>query len=107
MLLSAALPACSIQVTETTFTEITAQWGSCAGVVLPYQLTIDPNPAGIPPGSVPAGADFEYTYTSLVAGQRYIVGIRGTGSTEPYATDTVYTGTCTCPFSSVEVTSIR
>eukprot|EP00057_Strongylocentrotus_purpuratus_P007684 XP_011662158.1 PREDICTED: fibronectin [Strongylocentrotus purpuratus] len=87
-----ALPSCSIQVTETTYTEITVQWGSCAVVVNSYELTIEPNSANAPPGNVPIGGNFEYTFNSLVPGQRYIVGIRGTGSTEPYATDSVYTG---------------
>ena len=90
--LSAALPPCSIQVTETTYTEITVQWGSCAVVVNSYELTIEPNSANAPPGNVPIGGNFEYTFNSLVPGQRYIVGIRSTGSTEPYATDSVFTG---------------
>nr|XP_054774632.1 tenascin-R-like [Lytechinus pictus] len=86
-----ALPECSIQVIGTTFTEITVQWGSCPEVFGSYQLTFDPNPNGLQPGNVPINGEFEYTFSNLVPGQRYIVGIRDAGTSEPYATDAVYT----------------
>ncbi|XP_063970156.1 fibronectin-like [Lytechinus pictus] len=86
-----ALPECSIQVIGTTFTEITVQWGSCPNVFGSYQLTFDPNPNDLQPGNVPINGEFEYTFSNLVPGQRYIVGIRDAGASEPYATDAVYT----------------
>ena len=86
----AALPTCSIQVTEVTFTMVTVQWGTCVGVD-PYYLTIEPNDDGLSDPSIAASDPLEYTFSNLNPGTQYTFGVYSDGNS-PYAIDSVYTG---------------